>query len=258
MSENHTEYGLFINDFYIKDGDSSLSKKESKTCYRLCLGVEGEGLLNSPMVNYTVKKGYIFMILPHHKCAIENVSDFKYIAIEFMGPRGVVLAKGLLDYSKSPVFENYNHLIDMWKNTLSMLKNGNKTLLAEGLLLYTLGSIPGKGILKGEFKKRESILIQTYIHNNFNNPNLTLELVAKKFGYNKKYLSDMFKKKFDIGFTEFVRDVRLKNAVSLMELGNTSITRISELSGFSDPLYFSKLFKVKYGMSPKSYISKLK
>ena len=257
MNETHTDYGLFINDFSLKDSNDFSDKPESKTYYQLSLVTDGEGTLSSPLLSYKIKKGYVFMTLPHEKFAIKSINNLKYISIEFAGARGVTLAKGLLDYVHSPVFENYNHLIDLWENTLKLSKVGNKTLLAEGLLLYTLGSIPGKGILKKDFKKRESIMLQTYIRNNFNNPDLSLESVAKTFGYNKKYLSDKFKKNFDIGFTEFLRDVRLSNAISLMELGTRSITRIAILSGFKDSLYFSKLFKAKYKMSPKEFIATL-
>ena len=32
-----------------------------------------------------------------------------------------------------------------------------------------------------------------------------------------------------------------------------SITEISDTVGFSDPLYFSRLFSKTYGLSPKAY-----
>ena len=256
MAENLTNSNLIINDFF-KITDFETPVIVSKVCYCLCIMTKGYGNLNFPRVSYSTRCGDIFMILPYHTCKITAEDELEYICIEFVGTRGVELAKGLLDHAINPVFSGYENLIEMWENTLILSKRLNSALLAEGLLLYTLGSIPGKGILKGEFKKRESIMLQSYIRSNFNNPNLSLESVAKVFGYNKKYLSDLFKKKFDISFTDFVKKVRLENAVSLMELGNSSVSKIAAMCGFSDPLYFSKLFKAQYGVSPKSYMEKL-
>ena len=256
MAENLTNSNLIINDFF-KMNKCEDTTVISKVCYSLCLVINGNGSFNMTKISYNICKGDIFMILPYHTCKITDEGDLEYISIEFTGSRGVDLAKGLLDYSKTHVFSGYETFIEMWENTLALFKKINNELLIEGLLLYTLGSIPGEGILKGEFKKRESIMLQSYIRNNFNNPDLSLETVAKVFGYNKKYLSDLFKKKFDISFTDFVKKVRLENAVSLMELGNSSVSKIATMCGFSDPLYFSKLFKVQYGLSPKKYMEKL-
>ena len=42
----------------------------------------------------------------------------------------------------------------------------------------------------------------------------------------------------------------------MMNAGFTSIKEIASFSGFSDPLYFSKVFKKHYGMSPGEYMEK--
>ena len=40
-----------------------------------------------------------------------------------------------------------------------------------------------------------------------------------------------------------------------MDQGLLCVSEIASLSGYRDPLYFSKVFKKKMGMSPKSYIA---
>ena len=76
--------------------------------------------------------------------------------------------------------------------------------------------------------------------------------------YNKKYLSDLFKARFNIPFNTYLTQLRIENAAKLIGAGFTSIKEIAQLSGFSDPLYFSKVFKKKYGISPGEYISSQK
>jgi AraC-like DNA-binding protein len=44
--------------------------------------------------------------------------------------------------------------------------------------------------------------------------------------------------------------------VSLLEHGIDSVKNVALLSGFSDPLYFSTVFKKDIGISPKEYMKK--
>ena len=54
-------------------------------------------------------------------------------------------------------------------------------------------------------------------------------------------------------YTEYLRMLRLKYAISLLEHGLDSVKNVAILSGFSDPLYFSTVFKKSIGCSPKEY-----
>ena len=57
-----------------------------------------------------------------------------------------------------------------------------------------------------------------------------------------------------MGFTEYLRLMRVRHAMMLMESGVTCVKNVAFLSGFSDPLYFSKVFAKLIGMSPREYI----
>ena len=57
----------------------------------------------------------------------------------------------------------------------------------------------------------------------------------------------------NIGFTEYLRNLRIKYAVSLFESGLDSVKNVALLSGFKDPLYFSNVFKKTIGVSPREY-----
>ena len=57
-----------------------------------------------------------------------------------------------------------------------------------------------------------------------------------------------------ISYSEYLRSVRIKYATALFDHGIESIKNVALLSGFSDPLYFSGVFKKYIGMSPKQYI----
>jgi len=257
MLQTKDDYGLTIHNFSKNKftGEEHLS---ANTYYSLHLVTNGNGYLQSKFVKYEIEKGCIFMSLPHHSYIMKAINSLEHIQIDFIGLRGVELAKNLLDVVNTPVFEGYDFQIEFWEKALKKWEAIKNPLIAEGVLYYTLGSIPGKKQTAPIYKKREFIMIQNYIRSNFTNSSLSLEHVAKVFGYNKKYLSDMFKRKFDISFSDFLKNLRLENAVSLMRLGHTSVSKIATTSGFNDPLYFSKLFKKTYGLSPKNYVQELK
>ena len=58
-------------------------------------------------------------------------------------------------------------------------------------------------------------------------------------------------------YTQYLRDMRIRHAIFLMEEGLVSVKNIALLSGFRDPLYFSKVFTESEGISPKAYIAQL-
>ena len=82
-------------------------------------------------------------------------------------------------------------------------------------------------------------------------------MIADEIGYNSKYLSHLFKEKMGVSYSEYLRSFRFKYAISLFELGISSVKNAALLSGFSDPLYFSNAFKKAIGMSPKEFISSI-
>jgi ligand-binding sensor domain-containing protein/signal transduction histidine kinase/DNA-binding response OmpR family regulator len=57
---------------------------------------------------------------------------------------------------------------------------------------------------------------------------------------------------------EFIRTIRLKSAIKIMEEGNLNISEIAFKVGFSSPAYFTKCFREQYGKSPSAYISNKK
>lgn len=76
--------------------------------------------------------------------------------------------------------------------------------------------------------------------------------------YNPKYISHVFKKHMGVSFTEYLRTLRIRYAVSLFDYGMDSVKNVALLSGFNDPLYFSNVFKKTVGVSPTAYLHDLK
>lgn len=83
---------------------------------------------------------------------------------------------------------------------------------------------------------------------------LTLDEISKELCISPQYFSRLYKDKMGINFIEKLTAVRIENAKALMEQGQYTIKEICYMSGYSDPNYFSRLFKKHEGMSPSSYL----
>ena len=117
------------------------------------------------------------------------------------------------------------------------------------MLLYALSR------LRADSAEKNSIIneVVSITEECFMQSTLSVSTVAAELGYNEKYLSHLFKLKMGISYSEYLRNLRLKYAVSLFEHGIDSVKNVALLSGFSDPLYFSSVFKKAIGVSPKEY-----
>lgn len=85
---------------------------------------------------------------------------------------------------------------------------------------------------------------------------LTLNKVAEVFNISPNYLSVLFSKHNDVGFTDYINQSKIDTAIRMMEEGNRKVYEISDLLGFESAFYFSRVFKKVTGFSPRDYMNK--
>lgn len=96
-----------------------------------------------------------------------------------------------------------------------------------------------------------------YIEKNYARRGITLEHVAENAAVTASYISTVFKKEMGISVIEYLTNVRLEAAKKLMDADPlTTIVEVSDRSGYSDPYYFSKCFRKRYGLAPSVYLHK--
>lgn len=69
--------------------------------------------------------------------------------------------------------------------------------------------------------------------------------------YDKKYLCFVFKKYTGTTMTEYLNNIRLNYAVSLLRNTNKTVSEIALELGLSSVSYFNVIFKKRYGVTPK-------
>ncbi len=95
------------------------------------------------------------------------------------------------------------------------------------------------------------------IQQNISSPELSVKWISTQIYINENYLSRIFRKEMNLSLSKFITRERLKTAKNYLNRGYRNLQQISQMVGFSDPLYFSKCFKKEYGIAPSQYISKI-
>jgi AraC-like DNA-binding protein len=67
------------------------------------------------------------------------------------------------------------------------------------------------------------------------------------------HISKLFKQKNGVGIPEYITEVRLQHTLSLLKRQEHSVNQIMEMVGFTNQSYFFRLFKKKFGTTPKEY-----
>lgn len=92
-----------------------------------------------------------------------------------------------------------------------------------------------------------------YLSRHFTDPNLMLQDVAGAVSMSNSRFSTVFAQETGYTFTEYLAALRIGKAQELLRLTNMRSSQISEAVGYSDPHYFSYLFKKRVGMTPSEY-----
>jgi len=80
--------------------------------------------------------------------------------------------------------------------------------------------------------------------------------LAKQVGLNQNTLQLGFQKLYKTSVNEYIRTHKIEKAKELIETSDLNITEITYKVGINSRSYFSKLFKERYGITPKQYRTK--
>lgn len=138
---------------------------------------------------------------------------------------------------------------------LITLQNTKNELISKGCAYFILGLIYNSVELFDKPALSSTDLarkILVYLQQNYLNV-LTIETLAKYFGYNKDYLSKFFNSYLGCGFNSYMNALRSRHAAQLISNGNTDLTDIAFMSGFGNYRTFNRAFYQAYGMTPTDY-----
>lgn len=96
--------------------------------------------------------------------------------------------------------------------------------------------------------------VMKVINDNMANPDLSVDMLAKKVGISRVHLYRKLKELTNQSASDLIRNVRLKQAAALLAAKRQSINEVATRTGFANVNYFSTAFKELYGLTPTAYM----
>lgn len=96
--------------------------------------------------------------------------------------------------------------------------------------------------------------IMNVINTNISNPEFNVEMLAHEAGLSRTHLHRKMKELTGLSASDFIRNLRLRQAADLLKTGQSNVTQIAYAVGFSNQTHFSNTFKKVYGMTPTEYM----
>lgn len=94
-----------------------------------------------------------------------------------------------------------------------------------------------------------------YLSQHYSDPNLMLQDVAGEVSMSNSRFSTVFSQETGYTFTEYLTMLRISKAQELLKATELRSSKIAQAVGYTDPHYFSYLFKKRTGMTPSEYRS---
>lgn len=253
----------FISDFqynnlsticFIKESNPDVMKNKTKlNNQRIILVIQGKGIFQFNEIEIPFQSGSLVFGFDDESFLTKCFEPCEYMYISFEGSRANELFHRFNINKNCRNFDGFEGLIPLWLESLSGASEQVIDLAAESILLYTFSR------LSLNINQQNNLIsrVLAISEEQFVNSELSITKIAEKLGYNSKYLSHHFKEKMGVTYSEYLKSLRIKYAVSLFEHGIDSVKNVALLSGFADPLYFSNVFKKCIGVSPTDYKNKL-
>lgn len=102
-------------------------------------------------------------------------------------------------------------------------------------------------------------LVRADIAKNVSNSSYALDDFIKTLPLNYDYVRKLFKKEIGVNPREYLEGLRMELAAKLLSSGvsnkysNYTVSQVAEACGFTEPLYFSRVFKKRYGVAPSEF-----
>ncbi|MBO5852163.1 MAG: AraC family transcriptional regulator [Clostridia bacterium] len=234
--------------------------------FELTIVTDGEGVIKTNNIPVNVKSGDIYLSLPldKHEIISSTENALKYDHIAFF------IENAEFDSDMEYIINNFHSAGDRIINdnkisrlmSLILAEYANKNAhddevianLLNAIIVYVIRNFKNKEKFSDfEHVSSKEILctqIMNYIDINIFDIQ-SLSVISDVLKYNYSYLSSMFKSVTKISLREYFLNRKLEVAKSLVDENKLKVYEIAEKLNYSTPNAFTKVFKQKYGYSPK-------
>jgi len=107
--------------------------------------------------------------------------------------------------------------------------------------------------MAAQIQDRTMMRIFRFVVENAGNPELKIDDISNEIGMSRSVLYNKVKATTGMTPVDFVRHIRIKKACEILRNTDDTLTSIAFAVGFTDPKYFSKVFKKETGIVPTEY-----
>ena len=98
--------------------------------------------------------------------------------------------------------------------------------------------------------------IMKVVNDHLSDSDLNVEMLCSEVGISRAQLHRKMKDMTGLPISEFIRNIRLEQAVRLLKEQKINVTQVAYSVGFSNLAHFSTVFRKQFGMSPSEYIER--
>lgn len=225
--------------------------------YELIIGVSGVVFLEADGRMYEVKAGDILFLMPgeRHRGYRLSSPGVSFYWFHFLIPD---VQEGEPDGQIPRYAQCSNHSrVHILARQLLHAANGGYWIARAGdyfltcLLIELADQLQDTQSLEAMDPKLPVLLEWTRMH--ALDRDITVERIADHVGYNKDYLSRMFKRRFGSGLLGYIHNLKLEAAKEMLAGTKLRVKEVAARVGIDDDKQFAKWFKRLAGVTPTAY-----
>ncbi|MBD2872361.1 AraC family transcriptional regulator [Paenibacillus arenilitoris] len=235
--------------------------------YLMHIVLGGKGTFQCEGSVHELHAGHTFLIEPEQLISYESDGDepWLYRWVAFHGAQAAPLAKaaGFTRERQVALLADPRRAAVLFRRIYDTFRSGGSAadmkaagylhlLMAEykTLLHPDGGDSPRAGQAEGDRLLRQVV---HYLSTQYAHP-VSIEQMAESLGYNRAYLSRLFKQRTGVSPVTFLLKLRIDTARRMLrERPELTIEQVAASVGLQDALYFSKQFRKLHGQSPTAY-----
>ena len=252
MNNNIKSPIISLNVYDIKSQKEKTGKVEGRPFNSLSYRKYGTVKFNTGDKEFISEPNSITFIPKGQSYCTEVTEDTRMIAIHFNA-----LDEKMFDRPFVIKHQNYQ-LYQLFDSAFKNYSAENDNNFESFSYLYKiLAEIEKHFIKKQESKINPAILeAKLKIDKNFTNPDFNIESLLSELSVCASHLRSEFRKSYSVSPIEYLKNVRLQNAFSLLASNYYSVEETAKKSGYSSTSYFIQAFRKSTGLSPLKYKEK--
>ena len=213
--------------------------------------LHGTGTARIDGIDYPYNEGTIFCIppeTPHSKTSEAGFTDISIFSVDFLPPEG-----NMVQHFQDDASGSFRLLLDAAFH-IQLQNLPNKEGIVDAIMTALSGLLTGYS----QVKKTRSMSVESFqqlLMDHLTDPHFVLAEAVEATGYSPSHFRKLFKAATGQPPLSYFNHMKIEYAKTLLRQGGkqVSVHEIAESAGFSDPLYFSRLFRQYTGTSPSVF-----